>query len=145
MKALIDTCIIIDALQSREPFKECAEKLFLHAANHSFEAFITAKSVTDIYYLTHRITHNDKDTRMILSRLFVIFDPVDTTGMDCKKALLSEIKDYEDAVMLETAKRLEIDCIVTRNVKDYVNSQMPIYQPAEFLDLLEQEITSVEG
>ena len=62
MRVLIDTCIIIDALQSRVPFAEAAQKIFIHSANKQFEGYITAKSVTDIYYLTHRLTHSDAET-----------------------------------------------------------------------------------
>ena len=60
MRAFIDTCIIVDTLQSREPFIDDARTMFLQAANKRFEGFITAKASTDIYYLTHRYTHNDK-------------------------------------------------------------------------------------
>lgn len=133
MKALIDTCIIIDALQSREPFKDNAQIIFLQAANKQFDGFITAKASTDIYYLTHKYTHNNADTRNILRRLYMIFEPLDTTGLDCQKALSSDMSDYEDAVMAETALRTGMDCIVTRNIKDYSKSPVPIYQPADFI------------
>ena len=133
MRALIDTCIIIDALQSREPFKDNTEKIFLLVANHSFDGFITAKSATDIYYLTHRLTHSDPNTRKILSKIFSLFSPLDTTGIDCKKAILSEMSDYEDAVMIETAIRSDMDCIVTRNQKDYTKASLPVYSPDEFI------------
>ncbi len=53
MRVLIDTCVIIAALQSRDPFAEAAQKLFIYSANKKFEGYITAKSATDIYYLTH--------------------------------------------------------------------------------------------
>ena len=36
MRALIDTCVIIDALQNREPFAEDAQKIFLAVANKRF-------------------------------------------------------------------------------------------------------------
>ena len=39
MKALMDTCIIIDALQNRHPFCEEAQKIFLLCANDEFEGF----------------------------------------------------------------------------------------------------------
>lgn len=135
MKVLLDTCIIVDALQAREPFRESAEMIFLLAANKSIDGFITAKSITDIYYLTHRITHNDKDTRKIISNLLELFSPLDTCGIDCIKAFASESADYEDAVMIETAIRSNIDCIITRNKKDFVTSSVPIYNPDEFLKL----------
>ena len=50
MRVLIDTNVIIDALTSREPWKESAEKIFIMAANHVIEMYITASSATDIYY-----------------------------------------------------------------------------------------------
>ena len=134
MRALIDTCIIIDALQSRLPFKDNAQEIFLLAANRQFEGFITAKASTDIYYLTHKYSHSDKETRKVLSGLYRLFDLLDTAGIDCRKAISSEMADFEDAVMVETALRCGMDCIITRNVIDYEKSQIEIYQPDEFLE-----------
>jgi hypothetical protein len=137
MRVILDTCIIMDAIQNREPFAEDAKNIVRAAANKWFTGCITAKSSTDIYYLTHRCTHSDKETRAILTKLFILFDVVDTAGMDARKAISSEVSDYEDAVMIETAIREDADCIVTRNVKDYSKSPVPVYEPAEFLRLLE--------
>ena len=47
-------------------------------------------------------------------------------------------KDYEDATQNATALRAEGDCIVTRNKKDFSNSSLPIYTPAELLNILNQ-------
>ncbi len=140
MRVLIDTCVIIDALQSRAPFAEAAQKIFLYSANKQFEGYITAKTSVDIYYLTHRLTHSGEETRKILIKLYTLFHLLDTTSLDCRKAISSEIGDYEDAIMVETAIRSEMDCILTRNVKDYVKSSVTVYEPNEFLSLLEAEI-----
>ena len=139
MRVLIDTCVIVDVLQSRVPFAEAAQKLFIYSANKQFEGYITAKSVTDIYYLTHRLTHSDAETRKILSKLFTLFHLLDTTSLDCRKAVSSEIGDYEDAIMVETAIRSEMDCIVTRNVKDYVKSSIKVCDPFALIKILEEE------
>ncbi len=139
MRVLIDTCVIIDALQSRIPYAEDAQKIFLYSANKQFEGYITAKAATDIYYLTHRLTHSDIETRKILSKLYTLFNLLDTASLDCRKAISSEIGDYEDAVMVETAIRSEMDCIVTRNVKDYTKSSVMVYEPSAFLKLLQEE------
>lgn len=56
MKILVDTNIIIDALTSREPFREDAEQIFLLAANQIEDMYITASSATDIYYLLWNTT-----------------------------------------------------------------------------------------
>ena len=134
MRALIDTCVIIDALQNREPFAQEAQQIFFTIANKHATGYISAKSVLDIYYLTHRSTHSDETTRKILKTLLGLFDILDTTQLDCRQALSSDISDYEDAVMCETAKRCDVDCIVTRNQKDYAKSEVTVYSPAEFLE-----------
>lgn len=133
MNVLFDTCVIVDCLQNREPFAEIAEQLVLEVAKNNVEGFVSAKSLLDIYYLTHRCTHSDKETRGILEKLLTIFHVVDTTASDCQKALCSEVKDYEDAVMVETAIRTQMDCIVTRNMKDYMLSKCTVYSPEECL------------
>ena len=47
MRILADTNVIIDALTSREPWNKSAEEIFLMAANHTIEMYITASSATD--------------------------------------------------------------------------------------------------
>lgn len=48
---------------------------------------ITAKAETDIYYLTHRLTYSDIETRKILSKLYTLFNLLDTASLDCRKAI----------------------------------------------------------
>ena len=136
MIVLLDTCVIIDVLQDRQPFAEAAKKIFIAVANKQIEGCITAKSVADIYYLTHKATHSNEKSREILAKLFTLFSLLNTTGYDCKNALFSPIADYEDAIMVETAKNAGIDYIVTRNIKDYSKSPVKVTSPAEFLEEL---------
>ena len=136
MRAVIDTCVIVDVLQNREPFCDDAQSIFFFCANQQFEGFLTAKSITDIYYLTHRQTHSNKTTRDVLTKLCVLFGLLDTTALDIRKAISAEISDFEDAVMVETAVRSRVECIVTRNTRDYNKAPIPVYTPAEFVELL---------
>lgn len=136
MKVLIDTCVIIDLLQKRDPFFDDAHMIFLAVANNQFEGTISAKSVTDIYYLMHRFLHDDSKTRKALETLFKLVKILDTTELDCKKALLSPISDYEDGLMIETAERTGMDAIITRNIKDYTKSKVQIFSPNDFLKML---------
>ena len=139
MRVLVDTCVIVDALQNGMPFATAAQDIFRLCAKERFIGCITAKASTDIYYLTHRCTHSDKDTRAILTKLFMIFDVLDTAGSDCRKAITSQLSDYEDAVMVETAVRTQMDCIVTRNGRDYANADLPVYSPEQFLQMMTSE------
>lgn len=74
-----------------------------------------------------------------MGKLFTVFHLLDTTCLDCRKAISSEIGDYEDAIMVETAIRSEMDCIVTRNVKDYAKSSIKVHEPSALIKLLEEE------
>ena len=47
----------------------------------------------------------------------------------------SNCPDFEDAIMIETAARTEVDCIVTRNL-NYKSSPVPAYSPSAFVKLL---------
>lgn len=136
MKALIDTCVVIDFLQRREPFSEDAVQVMRLAATNRFTGCITAKSATDIYYLNHRYTHNDKESRLRLNQLLTVIGMIDTLADDVFHAISSITTDFEDAVMVETAIRSGMDCIITRNVKDYEKSNIDIYTPKEFISLL---------
>ena len=133
MKVLIDTCVIIDVLQDRKPFSQNAKDIFIASANHVIEGYITSKSIADIHYVTHRALHSEEETRKVLNKLFSLFDILDTTGNDCREAVLSPVNDYEDAIMICTASREHMDCIVTRNTKDYSKSIVPVMTPDELV------------
>ena len=133
MRVLIDTCVILDYLQGREPFFGDALNIAIDMANREYEGYVTAKALTDLYYIIHRHTHSDTETRQIISRLTHLFGLVDTFAEDCINALHSGMTDYEDAVMSETAHRIKADYIVTRNIKDYDRSKVHAILPSEFL------------
>lgn len=144
MKALIDTCVIVDVLQKREPFYKAAMDIVLAVSNRRCLGVLTAKSMTDIYYILRRSIHNEKDVRELLRVLFTLFDVEDTFSTDCQLAIGSPMKDYEDAIMVQTGLRVGADCIVTRNLKDYVLSELPVFSPEEFLEKVAEEYTNEE-
>ncbi|MCM1266649.1 MAG: PIN domain-containing protein [Bacteroidales bacterium] len=139
MKVLLDTCVIMDFLQNREPYAQDAKKIMQAAAMELFVGCITAKSATDIYYLTHRCTHSDKESRDKLNQLLTIIGMLDSMADDVFHAISSSMTDFEDAVMVETAVRSKIDCIVTRNEKDFIGTAVTIYHPKKFVEILEHD------
>lgn len=139
MRAVIDTCVILDYIQGREPFFNDALNLAIGRANHEFEGYITAGSLTDLYYIIHRHTHSSTETRKLITGLTLLFGLTDTCAEDCINALHNGMADYEDAVMSETARRIRADYIVTRNEKDYSKSKVPAISPGEFLMKLDND------
>lgn len=139
MKALIDTNVIVDAMTSREPWRESAEKIFLMTANQVMDAYITASSATDIYYLVRKYLHNTKQAKQVMGKLYSLMGILPVTGNECVEALASEVSDYEDAVLERTAVKAEMDCIITRNVKDYQDGMVKAIPPDDFIVLMEDD------
>ena len=143
MRALLDTNVIVDVLQSRKPWCVDGEAIFRAVANKQVTGCITAKEVADIHYFTRRLFRGQENVdiraREVISKLLSLFELLDTQAIDCKKALSSNCHDFEDAIMIETAARAEVDCIVTRNLEDYKASTIPAYAPSAFVKLLSPE------
>lgn len=139
MKALIDTNVIVDALTSREPWKESAEKIFLMAANRVMDAYITASSATDIYYLVRKYLHSAEQAKQVMGKLYSLMGILAVTGDECIDALASAVSDYKDAVIERAAVKTGIDYIVTRNMKDYQGGMVKAILPDDFIALMEVE------
>ena len=137
MNVMLDTCVVLDLLQKREPFAADAIYLFHMAAAGRFDGFITAKSMADIYYLLHRGLHDDHATREVLQKLLTLVCVVDTAAMDAKNALFSTMSDFEDALLAETSKRLKMAYVVTRNISDFSRSPVPALSPSDFRKMLD--------
>lgn len=63
---------------------------------------------------------------------------LDLQGSTVVEMLSSDWKDYEDATQNHTAISANADCIVTRNIKDFRESSLPVYTVEEFLKLWEE-------
>lgn len=139
MRILADTNVIIDALTSRKPWNESAEKIFLMAANNTIEMYITASSATDIYYLIRKHLHDVDTAKTIMGKLYSLVGILEVTEADCIDALASSIRDYEDAVVEKVAARQGMDYIVTRNIKDFQSGNTNVIIPDDFVKIMELE------
>lgn len=136
MKVLIDTNVIIDALTSREPWNESAETIFIMAANHMMDMYITASSATDIYYLVRKYLHSADQAKQVMEKLYSLVGILTVSGAECIDALASPVSDYEDAVVERVSVKADMDYIITRNVKDYQQGMMKTISPDDFIVLM---------
>ena len=133
MKVVLDTNVILDIIEKREPYFSDSYQVFLKSATREFEAIIGANSVTDIYYITRK---NCKDSGQALSfimDMLKVVTFVDTKAVDILEAIKLNFSDFEDAVIAATASREGASYIITRNTNDFVKSPVPAITPADFL------------
>lgn len=128
--------MIIDALTSREPWNESAETIFIMAANHMMDMYITASSATDIYYLVRKYLHSADQAKQVMEKLYSLVGILTVSGAECIDALASPVSDYEDAVVERVSVKADMDYIITRNVKDYQQGMMKTISPDDFIVLM---------
>jgi predicted nucleic acid-binding protein len=131
-KALIDTNVIIDYLADRHPFAGQAESIFELCEHSELICVITASSATDIYYIMRKIIGREK-TLESLKLLFSLFEVADVGKKDLFYSFDLPMTDFEDALVAVCAKKVQADCIITRNVSDFKNSFVPALSPIDFL------------
>ena len=73
-------------------------------------------------------------TQQIIEQLFMIFHIADLKSSDIRKAANMKTSDYEDAIQMVCAQRMKVDFIVTRNIKDFIESKVPAMKPDELLE-----------
>ena len=118
----IDTNVIIDMLADRGEFAEAASNLFDAAGRGEICVYISSLSYSNIYYITI-------ESLKELSRYVGIL-PVN--GKIIRSSLDSGFGDFEDAIQYFSAlQNRKIEAIVTRNVKDFKLSTLPVLQPTE--------------
>jgi len=135
MRVLIDTDVILDVISARLPFTVEAAQLLDLNEQGAFEAFISALTPLNIFYIARK-TKSSTDLRESIKELLqaVHVCPLDESVLQAAFAI--PFSDYEDAVQHCCATAAGLEAIVTRNVRDYKNSTIPVFTPAEFLEKL---------
>ena len=134
MNILIDTNIILDDILNRGDNAVLARKISSLSVDGLINSYITASSVTDIFYIVSKSL--DKSTaKMIIRNLLICFNVVSVSGQDCLDALDLPMDDYEDALTVVCASKANLDYIVTGDnlfLKETALNVPPI-NPTDFL------------
>jgi len=133
MIVLIDTNIILDYVLKREPFAQDALECLDWLINHKAKVWLTASTITDIYYVTRRTLHDAAAAKSVIAKLLNAFQIASVDKGDCVKALDIDMSDYEDALVSVCAKKVKADYIITQNTKHFNQSSVPAMKPADFL------------
>ena len=130
-KVFLDTNIIVDLIADRKPFSKYSIEIFKKAEEKKIKLFTSSHSIATTHYLLKKYLE-EKILRDVLYNLldYVTVIAVDTDVL--KKGLRSKHKDFEDSIQILCASTIEkIDCIVTRNTKDFRDSEILVLAPEE--------------
>jgi len=135
VRVLVDTNVVLDVLLDRRPFAEAATKIFALVEESRIEGFLCATTVTTIEYLLGQSLAPVK-AREALQRLISLFEIAPVNRPVLEQALRSGISDFEDAVLEQAGRLVDVDAITTRNTRDFKNSSVTVFDPPELISTL---------
>lgn len=136
MKLMIDTNIFIDVLGQREPFFEHSRSVLSLCEEKKIDGFISASSVTDLFYLTRRIFHDTNLSYKAIGAVLDIVKVLTVTNDDVLSAFLQKASDFEDCLLATCAKSNHCNGIITRNKKDFTTFDIDLFSPEEIISLI---------
>ncbi len=138
MNILFDTNVILDVLLERGDFLQDSVTLVNYVELAEINGFLSASSIATIYYIAQKALSRKKAEKEIelLTEIFGIAPVNKNVIVD---ALKLGFKDFEDAIIHESARCVNADGIVTRNVKDFKKAKIKVYTPAGLLNSLKMK------
>jgi predicted nucleic acid-binding protein len=135
-KIFIDTNILVDLIADRRPFSKFAIQIFSKAEDRKLRLYTSSHSIATTHYLLKKYI-DEKALREVLHNILDYLNIVAIDQDVIKKGLKSKHKDFEDAIQIISANTIEkLDCIVTRNIKDFKSSEIPVLTPDELVKQL---------
>lgn len=136
MKVLIDTNILLDALLGRLPYYNYADKILKLCADKKVQGYMAAHSISNMFYILRKDL-SEEDRREVLLNLCDILIVENIDSVKIVTALKNkDFTDFEDCLQSECAKCIGVQYIITRNIKDYNNSNIPSVLPEDFLNII---------
>ena len=134
----IDTNIIIDFIAERKPFDEAANKMFSLADNNDVLLVTSSLSFANAYYIIEKTKVNSKEElRNTFTNLKMLIEIIPVTNSILDRSLADILfSDFEDAIQYYASLERNCDCIVTRNLKHFKKSKIPVFSSSDFFNKL---------
>ena len=135
MKILIDANIALDVLLMRNPFFISGAQV-ISLSKGGIELFISASSITDIYYIIRKQLMDKKAAVTLIKNLLDNIKVAAVTNNEIHRAIDLDWGDFEDAVQYAAGEIISVDYLVTRNISDFAAAALPVVTPDELLKIL---------
>ena len=131
----IDSDILLDVFLNRYPYYESSADVLLLSDDSSYTCSTSVHALLNVHYIARKV-FGEKNARKAIKSLTekLLITTEDINIVD--KALESNFADFEDGVQYYAAISAEADVIITRNIKDYKQSTIPVLTAEQFLRTL---------
>ena len=135
-RVFVDANIVIDLLCERYPWFPQVMRLFSMGDLGQILLYCSSLSLGTASYLMETRKMTSQEIFESINLLCQMCTPTTVDAAVVRNALDSGFTDFEDALQYSSAQTVNADCIVTRNSKDFVASEIPVYELDEFLALM---------
>ena len=129
---LVDSDVLIDIALDREPHVGSSREAIDLLQQERQQLFIAWHTASNIFYNVRRQA-NLQVARAFITSLLDFAEVAPTTTDNLRYALTLPLDDFEDAMQVAAARACNARFIVTRNVRDYAQSPIPVLSPADAL------------
>lgn len=138
MDLMLDTNIVLDHVDRREPFYEMSRKVCLLGVAEEANTYVSVNTIADIFTLL-REDYGSQAAQDMIERNLSFLQFVGITPEDAREALKARWSDFEDCLVARCAEKIQADYIVTRNAKDFQASSVEAVTPEELFEKLESQ------
>jgi predicted nucleic acid-binding protein len=103
VRIFLDSNVLLDVIEKREPAFAASYEVFIKSAAKEIDAIVGAGSITDIYYVNRKNCGDDEQALDSIIDLLNVVTLVDTKAVDIQEAIKLGFPDFEDAVIAATA------------------------------------------
>ncbi len=137
-KLFIDSDVLLDFLLDRKPFSDDTAILIEECIETKVKLCSSLLSVANMHYIIGRL--EDKNQADFKIRKILKIISIENLGqVVIDQVLNSKFKDFEDSIQNFCAAEAGHKIIITRNTKDYKESELSVLTPREYLAKLRSE------
>lgn len=133
MKILFDSNVVLDFTLHRQPGFMEAEKIWRASVDGSIAGFVSASSVTDIFYIASNGGKKPPDGYFSVSACLGTLTVCSVDRAILDQAVAMQRPDFEDSVQIAVALAEGLDAIVTHDIKGFKNAGIKLYTPAQLV------------
>lgn len=134
-RIFLDSDVLLDMFLKREPFFFHTQILLIECSNRGIELRTSTLVIANIVYVLRKrigLLKAKENIKNLFNSANVLSFEYDAL----ESAISSGMPDFEDAIQYHIAQKHNCKAIVTRNIKDYKQSTIPVLTAEEFLKIL---------
>ncbi len=131
-KLFLDSNIILDLIEERQPFYKYAQQIFSKSDKNKICIYTSSLNFANLHYIITKKSSKENAIKLLLKlKSLIKILPLDDKIIQL--ALASDFDDFEDAIQYYTALEHNIPTLITRDLKDFKKAKISVMTSEQYL------------